>query len=114
MSLLKVKTICNDFADSSNTLYCGQLPRAPACCFVGWSIRLCFPNSALFRSTKQSDHIRGRPGAHAVCGCQGGGGRRLEYFEPRLFRCQVYIVLYVQGVPKKRTFRMLLEPQCTG
>ena len=73
-----------------NTLYCVQLPRAPVCCFVGWSIRLCSPNSALFRFTEQSDHIRGRPGAHPGCGCQGGGGGRLEYFEPRLFRCKVY------------------------
>ena len=61
----------------------------PCLLIVGWSSRLCSPNSALFRSTKQSDHIRGRPGA-AGCGCQGGGGGRLEYFEPRLFCCKVY------------------------
>ena len=28
--------------------------------------------------------------------------------------CNTYSNMTVQGVPKKRTFRMLLEPQCTG
>ena len=30
------------------------------------------------------------------------------------FEWYIIIINYIQGIPKKRTFRMLLEPQCAG